>query len=64
MADRKSTKCIGSLLVYIFTILVYLLTYIVLNKNQKGLPLETNNTQNQENRRLGLIESLHMQQCS
>ena len=28
------------------------------NKSQKGLPLETKNTQNHENRRLGLIESL------
>ena len=27
----------------------------------KGLPLETKNTQNHENRRLGSIESLHMQ---
>ena len=34
------------------------------NKSQKGLPLETKNTQNYENRRLGLIESLHMQHCS
>ena len=34
------------------------------NKSQKGLPLETKNTQNHENRRLGLIESLHMQHCS
>ena len=31
------------------------------NKSQKGLPLETKNTQNHENRRLGLIESLHTQ---
>ena len=31
---------------------------------QTGLPLETKNTQNHENRRLGLIESLHMQHCS
>ena len=29
-----------------------------------GLPLETKNTQNHENRRLGLSESLHMQNCS
>ena len=29
-----------------------------------GLPLETKNTYNHENRRLGLIESLHMQLCS
>ena len=34
------------------------------NKSQKGLPLETKNTQYHENRRLGLIESLHMQHCS
>ena len=34
-----------------------LLTY---NKSLKGLPLETKNTQNHENRRLGLTESLHM----
>ena len=32
--------------------------------SQKGLPLETKNTQNHENRRLGLIESPHMQHCS
>ena len=31
------------------------------DKNQKELSLETKNTQNHENRRLGLIESLHMQ---
>ena len=31
--------------------------------SQKGLPLETKNTQNHENRRLGLIESHHMQHC-
>ena len=31
------------------------------NKRQKGLPLETKNSQNHENWRLGLIESLHMQ---
>ena len=30
------------------------------NKSQKGYPLETKNTQNHENRRLDLIESLHM----
>ena len=36
----------------------------MLNKSKKGLPLETKNTQNHENRRLGLIESLHMQHCS
>ena len=30
------------------------------DKSQKRLPLETKNTQNHENRRLGLIESLHM----
>ena len=34
------------------------------NKSQKGLPLERKNTQNHVNRRLGLIESLHMQHCS
>ena len=34
------------------------------NKSQKGLSLETKNTQNHENRRLGLIESLHMPHCS
>ena len=33
-------------------------------KSKKGLPLETKNTQNHENQRLGLIESLHMQHCS
>ena len=33
-------------------------------KSQKGLPLETKNTKNHENQRLGLIESLHMQHCS
>ena len=33
-------------------------------KSQKGLPLETKNTPNHENWRLGLIESLHMQHCS
>ena len=27
------------------------------------MPLETENTQNHENRRLGLMESLHMQHC-
>ena len=37
---------------------------VELNKSQKGLPLETKNTQNHENRRLGLIESLHMQHYS
>ena len=31
------------------------------NKRKKGLPLETKNSQNHENWRLGLIESLHMQ---
>ena len=35
-----------------------------MNKNQKGLPLETKNIQNHGYRRLGLIESLHMQHCS
>ena len=34
------------------------------NKSQNGLPLETKNTQNHENRRLGLIEKLHLQHCS
>ena len=34
------------------------------NKSKKGLPLETKNTQNHENRKLGLTESLHMQHCS
>ena len=34
------------------------------NKSQKGLPLETKNTQNHENRRLGLTESIYMQHCS
>ena len=34
------------------------------NKSKKGLPLETKNAQNRENRRLGLIESRHMQHCS
>ena len=33
-------------------------------KSKKRLPLETKNTQSHENRRLGLIESLHMQHCS
>ena len=33
-------------------------------KSQKGLPLETKNTQNHENRKRALIESLHMQHCS
>ena len=31
------------------------------NKSQKGLPLETKNRKNHENRNLGFIESLHMQ---
>ena len=34
------------------------------NKNKKGLPVETKNTQNHENRGLVLIVSLHMQHCS
>ena len=34
------------------------------NKSKKELPLETKNTQNHENRRLCLIESLHMQHYS
>ena len=33
-------------------------------KVKKELPLETMNTQNHENRRLGSIKSLHMQHCS
>ena len=33
-------------------------------KIKKGLPLETKNTQNHENQRLGLIKSLLMQYCS
>ena len=34
-------------------------------KSKKGLPLEKKeHTKNHENRRLGLIESLHMQHCS
>ena len=33
------------------------------SKNKKGLPLETK-TQYHENRRLDLIESLHMQHCN
>ena len=37
---------------------------ITLNKSKKGLPLETKNKQNHENRRLGLIESLLMQHCN
>ena len=37
------------------------LRYCIWNKSQKGLPLGTKNTQNHENQRLGLIESLHMQ---
>ena len=32
------------------------------NKSQKELPLEI--TQNHKNRRLGLIESLHIRHCS
>ena len=34
------------------------------NRNQKGLPLETKSAQNLTNRRLELIESLHIQHCS
>ena len=34
------------------------------NESKKGLTLETKNTQNHENQRLGLTESLHMQHCS
>ena len=32
-----------------------------MNKSKKGVPLETKKTQNHENRKLSLIESLHMQ---
>ena len=39
-------------------------SHMVKNKSHKGLPLETKNTQNHENRRLGWIESLHIQHCS
>ena len=39
-------------------------TNVRVNNSQKGLPLETKNTQNHENRRLGLTESLHIQHCS
>ena len=35
-----------------------------MNKSKKGLPLETKNTQNYENQRLCLTESLHNQHCS
>ena len=48
-------------LVFLFFCIVHNIIY---NKSQKGLPLETKNTQNDENRRLGLIESHHMQLCS
>ena len=34
------------------------------NKSKNVLPLETKNTQNHENRRLGLIESFNMQHCN
>ena len=34
------------------------------NKSKKGLPVETKNTEKHENRRLDLIEFLHMQRCS
>ena len=36
----------------------------IVHKSKKGLPLETENTLNHENRRLGLTESLHMQHCN
>ena len=36
------------------------LRFVCTIKVKKKLPLETKNTQNHENRRLGLIESLHM----
>ena len=39
-------------------------TFKGMNKSQKGSPLDTKNTHNHENRRLSLIESLHMQHCS
>ena len=35
-----------------------------LTKSEKGLPSETKVSKNHENRRIGLIESLHMQHCS
>ena len=34
------------------------------NKSEKGLPLETKNTQYHESRRLGLTESFHVQHCN
>ena len=40
------------------------LLYCKIKVKKKRLPLETKNTQNHENRRLGLTESLHMQHCS
>ena len=36
----------------------------IINKSQKGLPLETKNTQNYKNGRLSFLESLYMQHCS
>ena len=45
-------------------ILIWSALVMVKIKVKKGLPLETKNTQNHENQRLGLIESLHMQHCS
>ena len=45
-------------------ITVALIKCLCENNSQKGLPLETRNTYNQENRRLGLIESPYMHHCS
>ena len=36
---------------------------VLIYKSQKGLLLETKNTQNHENLRLGLIESIRIQHC-
>ena len=33
------------------------------NESQKGMPLETKNTKNYENWKLGFFEPLHMQHC-
>ena len=38
--------------------------FLIYNKNQKGLPLETKNSQNHKNRRLCLIAFCHMQHYS
>ena len=46
------------------TIIVLSIKVKKLDMQHCSLPLETKNTQNLENRRLGLIESLHMQHCS